>query len=120
MDTPSPSSSQTPVPPPVPSQSHPLQRSTRITLIVLSVIYLILFLPAAVFAFFTSFAFEGGATPDPLLLYLCFLSPPFVILLGTIAAWLLYRFKAYRAALVVGFIPLLELLVILIPIIIFS
>jgi hypothetical protein len=84
------------------------------------VIYLILFLPAAVFAFFTSFAFEGGATPDPLLLYLCFLSPPFVILLGTIAAWLLYRFKAYRAALVVGFIPLLELLVILIPIIIFS
>ena len=111
---------QTPAAAPVPRQSNPLKRPTRITLIVLTVIYLILLVPAGLFAFISSFEFEAGATPDPLVVYLLFISLPFVLLLGTILAWLLYRFKIYRAALVVGFLPMLEILLLALPIIIFS
>jgi hypothetical protein len=98
-----------PAPEPTPAPAappRPLKRPALITLIVFSILYLLLLVPAAMFAMLSPFAFDSGTSPEAWQVFIFLVSTPFVLLGGLILPWIFYILKWYLAAIITAALPL--------------
>lgn len=93
-----------------PSPKRRKQRFTLIVLIIFTVIYLLLLVPAGLLAMMFPFAFDSGATTEAYTVAILLLTFPIALILAPIIAWILYKFKQYIAALVFILLPLVYFL----------
>jgi asparagine N-glycosylation enzyme membrane subunit Stt3 len=85
------------------------RRVVQISLIVLTVLWIVLLIPALMFALLSPFAFDSGATEEAYRVFYTLISFPFVLSLSPMLAWMLYHFKRYILAALVVLAPALYL-----------
>ena len=81
------------------------RKISKIILIVLTILWAVLLIPALMFALMSPFAFDSGATEEAFRVFYLLISFPFVLLFSTIIGWILYWFKRYILAVVFAMIP---------------
>ncbi|HEY7215472.1 MAG TPA: hypothetical protein VIC28_12630 [Thermoanaerobaculia bacterium] len=92
-----------PIPPP-PRRS----RGVRIYLIVATALFGLSLLPAAMAALMSPMAFDAGESREAWTFVLLVWAYPVLVILGLLAAWILYAARAYRTAIAASLLPLLD------------
>lgn len=83
---------------------------TKIYLIVVTVLYLLSLVPAALAIMMTPFAFDQGSTPEAWALVTKILVYPLVVVVTIIGAWILYRLKLFWVAIGWSLLPVVNIL----------
>ena len=93
-----------------PAQPVPEKRrgTTRVLLIVATVLYGLSLLPAAVMVLMSPMMFDAGESPEAWTMFGFVVGYPVIVLLTLVVAWVLFAKKKYRAALIVSLLPILE------------
>src|SRR3989304_5444451 len=81
------------------------RRVIKITLIVLTILWVLLLIPAGMFALLSPFAFDNGVTDEAFQVFYILISFPFVLLFSPIIAWILYRLKLDLPAVIIALLP---------------
>jgi hypothetical protein len=81
------------------------RRVSKIILIILTILWAVLLIPAVMFALLSPFAFDSGATPAAFQVFYMLISFPFVLLIAPVIAWILYWLKLHTLAVIVACIP---------------
>lgn len=103
-DAPIPDTQPTPTPT---TPAKPLKRPALIILIIFTILYLLLLVPAALFAMLSPFAFDSGTSSQAWQVFIFLVSTPFVLLGGLILPWIFYVLKWYLPAMITAALPLL-------------
>jgi hypothetical protein len=101
------------------SVSEKPQRAARpkwakIFMIVMTIIWLLVLVPAGLFAMMFPFAFDQGTSPQAWTVAIGLVGGPFAIIGSLLLAWLLFAARFIKAAAVVMFLPLVYFVVFLI------
>ena len=91
---------------PAPTPSRP--RGVLIYLIVATIVFGLSLLPAALAVMMSPMAFDAGQSREAWTLVILVWAYPVLVIAGLLAAWILYSFKAYRTAVAVSLLPLLD------------
>ena len=83
---------------------------TKVYLIVMTVLYLLSLVPAALAIMMTPFAFDQGSTPEAWALVTKILVYPLVVVVAIVGAWILYRLKLFWVAIGWSLLPILNIL----------
>ena len=93
-----------------PVQRVPEKRrgTTRVLLIVVTVLYVLSLLPAGMLVITSPMIFDAGESPKLWTIFGLVVGYPVLVLLTLVVAWVLFVKKKYRAALIVSLLPILE------------
>jgi hypothetical protein len=81
-------------------------RGVRIYLIVATVLFGLSLLPAAMAALMSPMAFDAGESQEAWTFVLLVWASPVLVILGLLAAWILYAARACRTAVAISLLPL--------------
>lgn len=95
--------------PPVTGNSR-RKRRTKIYLIVMTILYLLSLVPAAMAITLTPFAFDEGATPEAWALVTKILVYPLVVIVSIVGFWILYRLSWFWVAIAWSLLPVVNIL----------
>ncbi len=90
------------------------RRRTRIALIVSTLLWILALLPAGAFALMSPFAFDSGTSDAAWRVFIGLIGMPFVLVLSTVIAWVMYALKWHAAAIVAALLPVVYFVVFLI------
>ena len=85
--------------------------TTKVLLIVATVLYGLSLLPAAMMVLMSPMMFDSGESPKLWTIFGLVVGYPVLVLLTLVVAWVLFVKKKYRAALIVSLLPILEVVV---------
>ncbi|WZP00068.1 hypothetical protein EP7_001685 [Isosphaeraceae bacterium EP7] len=89
-----------------------LRRASLVILILTSLIFGTLLVPAIVAGPLSLMAFDQGFSATAILFVCCMLSFPFLVLVSISGSWICYRRRVYRAAITFSVLPAVNLLVV--------
>lgn len=81
------------------------QRFAKIGLIVLTVLWGLLLMPAVLFALMSPFAFDSGTTREAYRVFYLMISFPFVLVGSLIFGWVLYAVRLHLPGFLVALLP---------------
>lgn len=94
-----------------PVSGHSRRRArTRNYLIVMTVLYLMLLIPAALAVMMTPFAFDQGPSPEAWALVTKILALPLVVIAAIVGMWMFYKLKLYWVAIAWSLLPVVNIL----------
>ncbi|MEZ4768040.1 MAG: hypothetical protein R2844_06380 [Caldilineales bacterium] len=76
----------------------------------MTVLYLLLLVPAALAVMMTPFAFDQGSTPEAWALVTKILALPLVVIATVVGMWVFYKLKLYWVAIVWSWLPVVNIL----------
>lgn len=87
------------------------KRFAKIGLIILTVLWGLLLIPAVLFALMSPFAFDSGTTPEAWRVFYLMISFPFVLAGSIIFGWVLYAIRLYLPAFLAALLPVIIFIV---------
>lgn len=99
--------------PPV-SASSRRKRRTKIYLIVMTVLYVLSLIPAALAVMMTPFAFDQGPSPEAWALVTKILAYPLVVVVSIVGSWIFYKLSLYWVAIAWSLLPIVNVLLLFI------
>lgn len=87
------------------------KRFAKIGLIILTVLWGLLLIPAVLFALMSPFAFDSGTTPEAWRVFYLMISFPFVLVGSVIFGWVLYAVRLYLPAFLAALLPVIIFIV---------
>lgn len=82
--------------------------TTKVLLIIATVLYALSLLPAGMLVITSPMIFDAGESPKLWTIFGLVVGYPVLVLLTLVVAWVLFVKKKYRAALIVSLLPILE------------
>lgn len=87
------------------------RRLAKIGLLILTVLWGLLLIPAILFAEMSPFAFDSGTTPEAYRVFYLMISFPFVLVGSLIFGWVLYAIRLYLPGFLTALLPVVIFLV---------
>ncbi len=81
------------------------KRFAKIGLIVLTVLWGLLLIPAVLFALMSPFAFDSGTSPEAYRVFYMMIAFPFVLVGSLIFGWVLYAVRLYLPGFLAALLP---------------
>lgn len=81
------------------------KRFARIGLIILTVLWILLLIPAVLFALMSPFAFDSGTSPEAYRVFYMMIAFPFVLVGSLIFGWVLYAVRLHLPGFLVALLP---------------
>jgi hypothetical protein len=83
-------------------------RGMLIALILITTVFLLSLLPAAMFVMMSPMAFDAGASKEAWMIVIPIWLYPFSVLVSVVGSWIAFAAKRYRFALIWSLLPLLD------------
>lgn len=101
------------LPPPNPALPQPprYKRFAKIGLIVLTVLWGLLLIPAVLFALMSPFAFDSGTSSEAYRVFYMMIAFPFVLVGSLIFGWVLYAVRLYLPGFLAALLPVVSFLI---------
>ena len=91
----------------------PRPRWAKITMLVMTIAWLLALVPAGLFALMSPFAFDQGASPQATRVAVGLIGGPFALIGSLLLAWLLFAARLIKPAVIAMLLPLVYFVVFL-------